>query len=83
MPLGARTAVTDEPGEPGANNSRPSCFTAARVALASNCAFSTSFGMPICLTYFSDSASARIRAVAGVQLDSPSSPFFFSFLRLK
>ena len=39
--------------------------------------------MPICLTYFSASASARIRAVAGVQLDSPASPLFFSFFRLK
>jgi hypothetical protein len=39
--------------------------------------------MPICFTYFSASASARISAVDGVQLDSPASPLFFSFFRLK
>ena len=39
--------------------------------------------MPICLTYCSASASARISDVAGVQLDSPASPLFFSFFRLK
>ena len=39
--------------------------------------------MPICFTYFSASPSARISAVAGVQLDSPASPLFFSFFKLK
>ena len=33
--------------------------------------------------YFNASPSARTRDVAGVQLDSPASPLFFSFLRLK
>ena len=76
-------AVTDEPGEPGANSSSPSSGAAARVACASSCAFSTRFAMPSCLTYFSASASARISDVSGVQLDSPLSPLFFSFLRSK
>ncbi len=75
--------MTDEPGEPAANSSSPSFTMAARVASASSCAFSISFAMPICFTYFSASASARISEVEGVQLDSPASPLFFSFLKLK
>ena len=46
-------------------------MAAARVARASSCAFSISLAMPIFLMYFSASPSARMRDVAGVQLDSP------------
>ena len=83
MPAGALMAVTDEPGQPAANSSSPSFCAAARVASASISALSIRLAMPICLTYFSASASARISEVAGVQLDSPASPLFFSFFRLK
>ena len=40
-------AVTEAAGNCGANNSRPSAEAAARVALASSCALSTSFSRPI------------------------------------
>src|SRR5260370_26360073 len=83
MPDGALIAVTEEPGESGAKSSRPSSVAAARVALASNCAFSISFGMVKLFTYFRDSAKANSREVAGVQADSPLAAFFFSFFRLK
>ena len=76
-------AVTDDPGDEAEKSSRPRRTAAARVASASNCAFSTRCAMPTCLTYFRASASARISAVDGVQLDSPASPLFFSFLKLK
>src|SRR5216684_8197114 len=82
-PFGALTAVTEELGEPGENNSRPNVVTAARVALASISALATSLSMPRALTYFKASARARSSDVAGVQLDSPFAAFFFSFFRLK
>ena len=82
-PAGAVMAVTEEPGDAAEKSSSPSLQAAARVACASICAFLMRSAMPICLTYSNASPSARIIAVAGVQLDSPASPLFFSFFRLK
>ena len=81
MFFGGRMAVTAEPGESAAKISSPSSRAATRIDLANSWALSMSFGRPMPLTYFNDSASARIREVAGVQLDSPFSPLFFSFLK--
>ena len=82
MPAGGLMAVTEDPGE-AANSSKPRLTEAARVAWASNWALATMFAMPVFLMKRRLSAIARIRAVEGVQLDSPPSALFFSFLRLK
>src|SRR4051794_29653595 len=82
MPAGGWMAVTEEPGDEAENSWRPRAVAAERVAFASISALAIKWAMPICLTYFRASPSARIRAVDGVQLDSPASPLFFSFLKL-
>ena len=46
-PAGAQTAVRAPAGEPGANSASPSSRAAARVARASNWAFSIRFSRPI------------------------------------
>jgi len=75
------TAVTEKPGEPVRTVPDPALHGGAGCR-ASNWAFTMRCGMPIVdvaqrLGHCQNQGSGRI------QLDSPASPLFFSFLRLK